>query len=157
MDVREFLKTVPEFSQLTQEDIERLAAAARVAEAKANSPVDVQGEPADRFYILVSGRLGVTLDLDLGVSKKSYIVTSVGPGQMFAWSGLVGNPHYTAGSRTLTDCTYLEFQVDRLNKVFADDPRLGYAVMQMVARGIAGRLRAMQLQLVQQYALSEAE
>jgi CRP-like cAMP-binding protein len=157
VDVREFLKTVPEFSPLVNEDIELLAAIARVAEVKAGASVDVQGKPADKFCILVSGRLGVTLDLDLGVSKKSYIVTTVGPGQMFAWSGLVGNPHYTAGSRAMTDCMYLEFDTDRLNRAFVEDPRLGYAVMQMVARGIAGRLRAMQLQLVQQYALSEAE
>ena len=97
------------------------------------------------------------LDLDLGVAKKSYIVTSVGPGQMFAWSGLVGNPHYTAGSRAMTDCTFLEFDVAALASAFDSDPQLGYVVMRMVAQTIASRLRAMQLQLAQQYALSEAE
>lgn len=157
MDVKAFLKTIPEFGHLTDTDIERVAKVAVVGEVKAGARVDQQGETATKFYILVSGRLGVILELDFGVRKKHYMVTSLGPGQMFAYSGLVGNPHYTAGSRAVTNSSYLEFDVAKLEREFDEDPRLGYVMMRMVARTIASRLRAMQLQLVQQYALSQAE
>jgi len=157
MDVKEFLKTIPEFAQLPEADVDLVARIAKVGEVKAGSMVDVQGEPATKFYILVSGRLGVVLELDFGVAKKNYMVTSVGPGQMFAYSGLVGNPHYTAGSRAMANSTYLEFDVAKLNAAFNEDPRLGHVMMRMVAQTIASRLRAMQLQLAQQYAVSEAE
>jgi CRP-like cAMP-binding protein len=157
MDVKAFLKTIPEFAQLPDADVDVVARLAKVGEAKAGSMVDVQGEPATKFYILVSGRLGVVLELDFGVTKKNYMVTSVGPGQMFAYSGLVGNPHYTAGSRAMANSTFLEFDVAKLEKEFEADPRLGYVMMKMVAQTIASRLRAMQLQLAQQYAVSEAE
>jgi CRP-like cAMP-binding protein len=157
MDVKEFLKTIPEFAQLPEADVDLVARIAKVGEAKAGSMVDVQGDPATKFYILVSGRLGVVLELDFGVAKKNYMVTSVGPGQMFAYSGLVGNPHYTAGSRAMANSTYLEFDVAKLNAAFNEDPRLGHVMMRMVAQTIASRLRAMQLQLAQQYAVSEAE
>ena len=157
MDVKEFLKTIPEFAQLPEADVDLVARIAKVGEVKAGSMVDVQGEPATKFYILVSGRLGVVLELDFGVAKKNYMVTSVGPGQMFAYSGLVGNPHYTAGSRAMANSIYLEFDVAKLNAAFNEDPRLGHVMMRMVAQTIASRLRAMQLQLAQQYAVSEAE
>jgi CRP-like cAMP-binding protein len=157
MDVKAFLKTIPEFGGLADADIERVAKIAVVGDVKAGSMVDVQGEPATKFYILVSGRLGVVLELDFGVRKKSYMVTSLGPGSMFAYSGLVGNPHYTAGSRAMTNSTYLEFDVEKLNAAFNEDPQLGHVMMKMVAQTIASRLRAMQLQLAQQYAVSEAE
>jgi CRP-like cAMP-binding protein len=157
MDVKAFLKTIPEFAQLSDADIDRVAKIARVGDAKAGDMIDVQGEPATKFYILVSGRLGVVLELDFGVTKKNYMVTSIGPGHMFAYSGLVGNPHYTAGSRAMANSTFLEFDVARLNGAFDEDPRLGYVMMRMVAQTIASRLRAMQLQLAQQYALREAE
>jgi len=157
MDVKEFLKTIPEFAQLSDADIDLVAKLAKVGEVKAGGMVDVQGEPATKFYILVSGRLGVVLELDFGVTKKNYMVTSVGPGQMFAYSGLVGNPHYTAGSRAMANSAYLEFDVAKLNAAFNEDPRLGHVMMRMVAQTIASRLRAMQLQLAQQYAVSEAE
>ena len=85
------------------------------------------------------------------------MVTSVGLGQMFAYSGLVGNPHYTAGSRAMANSTYLEFDVAKLNSALDEDPQLGHVMMKMVAQTIASRLRAMQLQLAQQYAVSEAE
>jgi CRP-like cAMP-binding protein len=157
MDAKQFLKTIPEFAPLADSDLDRIARIARPGAVKANKLVDVQGQPADKFYILMTGRLGVVLNLDLGVSQKSYMVTTLGPGHMFAWSGVVGNPHYTASSRALVDSTYLEFEVSALQKEFEDDPRLGYVVMRMVSQTIASRLRAMQLQLAQQYALSEAE
>jgi CRP-like cAMP-binding protein len=157
MDVKAFLKTIPEFEQLPDADVDLVARLAKVGEAKAGGMVDVQGEPATKFYILVSGRLGVVLELDFGVTKKNYMVTSVGPGQMFAYSGLVGNPHYTAGSRAMANSTYLEFDVAKLDAAFKEDPRLGHVMMRMVAQTIASRLRAMQLQLAQQYAVSEAE
>jgi CRP-like cAMP-binding protein len=157
MDVKAFLKTIPEFEQLPDAGVDLMARIAKVGEAKAGSMVDVQGEPATKFYILVSGRLGVVLELDFGVAKKNYMVTSVGPGQMFAYSGLVGNPHYTAGSRAMANSTYLEFDVAELDAAFNEDPRLGHVMMKMVAQTIASRLRAMQLQLAQQYAVSEAE
>jgi len=157
MDVKAFLKTIPEFAQLPEADVDLVAGIAKVGEVKAGSMIDVQGEPATKFYILVSGRLGVVLELDFGVTKKTYMVTSVGPGQMFAYSGLVGNPHYTAGSRAMANSTYLEFDVAKLNGAFNEDPRLGYVMMRMVAQTVASRLRAMQLQLAQQYAVNEAE
>jgi CRP-like cAMP-binding protein len=157
MDVKAFLKTIPEFAELPDADVDVVAGLAKVGEVKAGNMVDVQGEPANRFCIVVSGRLGVVLELDFGVRKKSYMVTSLGPGSMFAYSGLVGNPHYTAGSRAMTNSTFLEFDVAKLEKEFESDPRLGYVMMKMVAQTIASRLRAMQLQLVQQYALSQAE
>ena len=157
MDVKAFLKTIPEFAQLPDADVDLMARLAKVGEVKAGGTVDQQGEPATKFYILLTGRLGVVLQLDLGVSKKDYMVASLGPGQMFAYSGLVGNPHYTASSRAITNSTYLEFEGAKLEKEFEADPRLGYVMMRMVARTIASRLRAMQLQLAQQYALSQAE
>ncbi len=157
MDVKSFLKSIPEFSELRDEDLERASAIARVGQAKANELIDVQGQPANKFYILVSGRLGVVLDLDFGVTKKSYVVTTVGPGHVFAWSGIIGNPHYTASGRALTDCTFLEFDSARLQQAFDEDPKLGYVVMRVIAQAIASRLWAMQLQLAQQYALSQVE
>jgi CRP-like cAMP-binding protein len=75
---------------------------------------------------------------------------------MVGWSGTVGNPTYTAGSKTLTEATLLEFEVDKLEKEFDEDPRLGFVMMRGVAATIASRLRHMQLQLVQQYAVRES-
>lgn len=156
MDVKEYLRSLPAFEDLGDEDLNRVVRHGRVRDVKAGEQIDVQGEPATMFYILVSGRLAVVLDLDFGVSKKSYMVTSIGPGQMFAWSGMVGNPTYTASGKTLSDSVILGFQVPELEREFQEDPRLGYVVMRAVARTIASRLRHMQLQLVQQYAVHES-
>uniref|UniRef100_A0A7V3PSQ5 Cyclic nucleotide-binding domain-containing protein n=1 Tax=candidate division WOR-3 bacterium TaxID=2052148 RepID=A0A7V3PSQ5_UNCW3 len=156
MDIKGFLKTIPEFDRLTEQQLEKIARIARVQSVKAGEPVDVQGQPADRFYILVSGRLAVVLTLDFGVVQQTYQIMTLGPGQLFAWSGLVGNPHYTAGSRALTDCAFLEFNVQELLNLFDQDPGLGYVMMRLVAQTIASRLRHLQLQLAQQYALRES-
>lgn len=157
MNVKEFLRGLEWFDLLSDEELDGVARLAQVRTAKAGSAIDVQGQPAVMFGILVSGRLAVVLSVDLGVVQQSYQVVTLGPGEMFAWSGMVGNPHYTAGSRCISDCTYLEFDAAKTQATFDDDPRLGYVVMRLVARTIASRLRQMQLRLVQQYALSQSE
>lgn len=157
MDVKEFLRTLPAFEHLGDQDIDRVVKHARVKKVEAGQMVDVQGEPSNTLYIMVTGRLGVVLGLDFGVAKRNYMVTTVGPGQMFAWSGMVGNPVYTATGKTLADSVLLEFEVPALEKEFEEDPRLGYVMMRAVAQTIASRLRHMQLQLVQQYAARESE
>ncbi len=156
MDIKEFLQSVPVFDHLQEEDFDRLVKLARTKEIKAGEMVDAQGDPATRFYIIMTGRIAVVLGLDFGVSKKSYMVTTIGPKQMFAWSGMVGNPTYTAGGKVLADSTVLEFEVSELEKEFDEDPRLGYAVMRGVAKTVASRLRHMQLQLVQQHAVRQS-
>lgn len=156
MEIKEFLQGIEGFDQLSAEEIARVAGLAELKTVKAGQPIDVQGEPARMFGILVSGRLGVVLDLDFGVSKQTYQVMAIGPGEMFAWSGLVGNPHYTAGSKAIADCSYLEFDAAKARGLFDEDPKLGYVFMRLVAQTIASRLRHMQLKLVQQYALSES-
>lgn len=154
--LKSFLKGIEGFERLEEGELEQVVRIARVGSVKAGEAIDVQGAPADKFYILISGRLAVVLTLDFGVAHQSYQLTTLGPGQMFAWSGLVGNPYYTAGSRAITDCSYLEFDVKELERLFEEDPRLGYVLMRLVARTIASRLRHMQLQLAQMYALRES-
>jgi CRP-like cAMP-binding protein len=156
MDVKEFIRNISAFDHVSEDELDRVAKLAHVREVKAGVIVDPQGDPAMKFYILVKGRMAITLDMDFGVSKKSYMVTTIGPGQMFAWSGLVGNPNYTAGGKTLVDCTVLEFKVQELEREFESDPLLGYSMMKAVAKTVASRLRNMQLQLVQQYAVRES-
>jgi CRP-like cAMP-binding protein len=156
MDVKEFLQSIPAFNHLNEAEFDRLVKLARVRQAESGETIDAQGAPADRFYILVHGRVAVVLGLDFGVSSSEYMVTTIGPGQMFAWSGMVGNPKYTASGKMLTDCTVLEFDVPALEKEFEADPQLGYAVMRAVAQTIASRLRKMQLQLVKQHAIRES-
>jgi len=150
MDVKAFLKGISGFDRVEESELERIAKIAQLKSVKAGGSVDIQGEPADKFYILVAGRLAVVLTLDFGVAHQTYQLMTLGPGQMFAWSGLVGNPHYTAGSRAISDCSFLEFAVRDLERLFEEDPRLGYVMMRLVAQTIASRLRHMQLQLAQQ-------
>ena len=156
MDIVSFLSRISGFDRLEPAEVERIARIGKLRSVKAGEPIDVQGEPAEKFCILVSGRLAVILTLDFGVAHQTYQVTTLGPGQMFAWSGLVGNPHYTAGSRAISDCSYLEFDVRELERLFEENPRLGYVLMRLVAQTIASRLRHIQLQLAQQYALRES-
>jgi len=156
MDIVSFLSRISGFDRLEPAEVERIARIGKLRSVKAGEPIDVQGKPAEKFCILVSGRLAVILTLDFGVAHQTYQVTTLGPGQMFAWSGLVGNPHYTAGSRAISDCSYLEFDVRELERLFEENPRLGYVLMRLVAQTIASRLRHIQLQLAQQYALRES-
>lgn len=156
MDIKDFLRGVPGFRRLADEHFDRIVPLARERQVKAGTVIDRQGDPAERFYVLMQGRVAVVLEVDFGVSCNSYIVTSLGPGEMFAWSGMVGNPKYTASGEALTDATVLEFRIGEMERVFDEDPELGYHFMRAIARIISSRLRHMQLQFVKQAAIRES-
>ncbi|MFO7675866.1 MAG: Crp/Fnr family transcriptional regulator [bacterium] len=156
MDVKDFLKGMPVLAGLADEQLDRIAALGKIRQVKAGSMIDVQGEPAEKFYILMQGRVAVVLAIDFGVSKNSYIVLTVGPGEMFAWSGMVGNRKYTAGGEAQIDSTVVEFTSSELVAAFEVDYELGYRWMRAVAKTIASRMRHMQLQFVRQAAIRES-
>lgn len=98
-----------------------------------------QGEAADRFYLIESGR--VSLDYEL-TKEKQVQIQEIGAGEALGWSWLAP-PHKWQFSATAIDpVTASVFPVAALRELFAREPRLGYAVMERAAQAVLERLQA---------------
>jgi len=104
-----------------------------------------ENDKAYSVIVLLDGRVGIQMDIGNG---RKLMVSTVEPGEITAWSGLVPPYHFTASGRAVEDCEVAIFRSEDLNRLFDENPRFGYQFMQRIACVTAQRLRDAHLQLM---------
>jgi CRP-like cAMP-binding protein len=94
-----------------------------------------KGEPADRFYIMVEGRVR----LSLGPGELLAHVASE-PNELVGWSSLAENKTYTASAECVGPVKVLRFDSQQLNEILRQDPASGMAFFKNLAAIIGRRL-----------------
>lgn len=94
-----------------------------------------EGEAADRLYVLLEGRVRISL----GESGHVVYLVSRG-GEAFGWSSLVGRERYSASAETVEPTTLIFFERERLHQVLVKDPANGMILYEGLAKTLAGRL-----------------
>jgi CRP-like cAMP-binding protein len=94
-----------------------------------------QGDPADHLYILLKGRVRLTLpEPELAVHTVSR------GGEVFAWSSLVGRETYTATAECLEETKVLAFDRKGLARLLDEMPAYGMMFYRRLARSLGDRL-----------------
>ena len=104
-----------------------------------------EGERGDSFYIVHRGH--VALDMRLPTEGCTRLLT-LGPGEVVAWSALVGDGRMTATAVTADVAELIELSGAEVLKQCEADPQLGYRVMRRLAGALAKRLLATRLQML---------
>jgi predicted acylesterase/phospholipase RssA/CRP-like cAMP-binding protein len=93
-----------------------------------------QGEPGDSLYILVHGRLQVTIRNDKG---KEEVVGEVARGEIVGEMAVLTGEPRSATARAIRDSELVRFSKDAFERVIGSNP----AAMMMVARQLVSRLK----------------
>ena len=96
------------FAAASRTSLERLAASAVDMHVAASTPVVVEGDVADAFYVVLLGQLVVTAVGERGGAP--HMLRTLGPGTYFGEIGLIGHIPRTATVTTRTDCTLLRIE-----------------------------------------------
>lgn len=144
VDVEE-LRGFELFASLDGKELAKLARIGSLEELDAGSGVFAEGEPAATVYVIVDGRVGVTMKSRLG---REAVIDEIGPGGMFGWSAALEDRTFTAAVRTVEHSTLLAFDGDRLRQLFADSPRIGYRIVSNIALVVSTRLTKLRSRLV---------
>ena len=75
-------------------------------------------------------------------------ILSVGPGDMIAWSALLGDGRMTASAVAIEDTEVVAIPAADALALSETHPEFGYYLMQRVANALANRLVATRLQLL---------
>ena len=140
-----------ENSVLTKEDLNQIVMIAHLTEPmkdRLSQIIDVlkfdkdeilfkEGEPAHRFYMLRSGN--VLLEQRIS-DKVTACVGSVKPGFSFGWSAMVDNGIYTTEAVCIEPSEIYSFKRDKINKLFEQDPEMGFRMYQRLLEIIKKRL-----------------
>jgi CRP/FNR family transcriptional regulator len=141
------MKQAPLFSALGKPEMESLLGACRIQDLPAGSQVFSPLERAERFYVILAGRVKV---YKLSARGNEQILHLYGPGQTFGEAAMWAGISYPAFAAALVDTTLLVVSRSALRDLIERNADLALAMM----AGMASKLREFNL-LIEQLSLKE--
>jgi len=119
------------FEFLDPEQIDALSSAIEVIELEAGAVIYGKGCEAEYFYVVLEG--GVALRLP-GRGSATILIEELAEGSMFGsfFSRALGS--YFCTAQCMKDTKLLRIDNTSLNKIFEDDPHLGYAIHSRISQ-----------------------
>ena len=94
-----------------------------------------EGDPAESFYILVKGRIKLTLG-----EKSREVYVAYQPGEIIGWSSLIGRETLSATARCLEPSILSKVDRKRFLDILGEHPTEGATLFQRVATMLGNRL-----------------
>lgn len=138
----------PFFKALEDRYIQFVAGCASNVRFEAGQLLFREGEEANTFYIIRTGRVALEIN---AVERGSLIIDTIDPGEVLGWSWFIApyRWHFDARAIELTRAIALDGKCLR-TKCEADH-HLGYELLKRVAAVMEQRLQAARLQLMDLY------
>jgi CRP/FNR family transcriptional regulator, cyclic AMP receptor protein len=105
MDEQELLRSVPIFSELGEADFSSLAKVANRRRYPKDSVVFFENEQGDFFFMILEGRIKVTI---LGDDGREIILSMLGPGDFFGEMAMMGDGRRVADVVATSPITLVE-------------------------------------------------
>jgi CRP-like cAMP-binding protein len=138
-------------SSLPDDVLEALAASASLEGFAAGTTLFREGAQNDRLMIVSVGRVA----LEMRVPGRGEIrILTLGPGDMVAWSALLGGGRMTTSAIAVEDTQVLCVAAARVLALCEANHTFGYHLMRQLSRALADRLVATRLQLLDLFAES---
>lgn len=102
------------------------------------------GSEADRAYLVVSGRVALTLPIQVRSGEEEVVVDEALPGQTVGWSGLVPPHRFTLNAAAAIASELVELPREVLLAHFVTQPRVGQLVNRNLAAVVGHRLQVFQ-------------
>ncbi len=138
-----FSETLPEHV------LQQTAGLAAMRGVPAGTVLFREGALNDQWMIIAIGRVA----LEMRVPGRGDVrIMSLGPGDLVAWSALLGGGRMTTSAIALEDTQVVCMQAASMLALCESDAVIGYHLMREVAYALANRLVATRLQLLDLFA-----
>lgn len=137
------------FKGLDDAAMSRILVRAAIRRVARDEVVYEQGAPADRFYVLLEGRLMVS---QVTVDGRQVIVRVVHPGDLFGFATALGRSDYPATPRAVVPSRALGWPMSEWDTVVLAHPHLAVTAMRTIGQRLDEahtRLREMSTQEVE--------
>jgi CRP/FNR family transcriptional regulator, cyclic AMP receptor protein len=145
--LRPLLAEHPFFEQLDPSFLDLIVGCAKNVRFDADEHLFNEGDLADGFFLIRSGRVAV----ELLVHHQPIVVNTFGPGELLGWSWLVPPHHWHFDARAVEVTRAIEVSGPCLRDKCDANPALGYAVLKRLAHDIERRLYRSWTQMVDVY------
>ena len=135
----------PFLKGLSTPHLEILGSCAREVAFGADERLFREGDPANRFYLILEGE--VALESDAG-ERDPVLIQTLGAGEVLGWSWLLPPYYWQFNARAVRPTKAVFFYGTRLREACERDHDLGYELMKRTAAVVIQRLQAARRQLV---------
>ena len=136
----------PFFRELTPQHVQLLADAAMLKEFKPGEIIFKEGDPANRFYILINGEVEV---LNEGRDGTAVPVQLIGPGDVLGWSWLFPPYYWHFAARATENSRAIFFYGTWLRESCERDHDFGFAMLKRMSAVVIQRLQCARKRLVE--------
>jgi CRP-like cAMP-binding protein len=146
--IRDLVAAHPLLTDLPAGDHDLIAGCGQNVHISADRYLFRQGEAADVFYLIRSGRVAIEVTPSAG---QPLVVSTAGPGSLVGWSWLFPPYRWHLDARAVDDVGAVALDGACLRRKCESDNAFGYRLMQRFAQLAVDRLQAARLQLLDLY------
>jgi CRP-like cAMP-binding protein len=145
--IEHYLPEHPFFLGLDERAIALMAGCAVNVHLRAGEYLFHEGEPADTFFVIRSGRVAI----EMRRPTDGVVLDTAHEGDVVGWSWLVPPYRWTFDARATEETGAIAFDGACLRGKCMDDPALGYALLQRVVQVMSSRLQSARVRLLDLY------
>lgn len=149
------LRKIKRYSGLNADDAAGIADIASIREVPANTDLFTAGEPADRLYILLDGRVSLSIPVP-GRSHSESVVTTISKGELLGWSALLPDHVWQTSARTLKACRLIQIPGPELRDVCEQNTDIGYHITKLALNAVGQRLTESRHQILDIFGQADA-
>lgn len=146
--IPDLLSEHPFFHDLPRETLELIAGCGQNVHFGPDTPIIVEDQAADVFYVLRTGKVAIEVNTP---RRGSLVIETIGPGELLGVSWLVPPYRWTFDARAVESTGAIALDAACLRGKCDDDPALGYEMFKRFAVLVRDRLQATRLRLVDLY------
>jgi CRP-like cAMP-binding protein len=151
--IDQLISEAPTFEGLSAEHLEIIAGCAWNEHFEDGTKLLVEGEPAERFYLIRHGTVALEVHAP---GRGPLMIATLHDGEVVGWSWLFAPHRWAMDGRTVGPCSVVTFDGACLRGKCDDDHELGYQLMTRFAANVIDRLQTTRLQLLDLYGRAPA-
>lgn len=144
-DLSEILRQHPFLHELSDEHMKTLVGCASNVRFADGNVLVREGELANRFFLIRSGRVALEVDLP---GRRGIRIQTVGPGEVLGWSWLIYPYRWHFSGVAVADTRAVALDGECLRRKCESDFEFGYDMLKRLAHVMERRLEATRLQLL---------
>lgn len=144
----EYLSGHDFFSGFSEEIRQLLWQCSTSREIKKDQILFVQGDIADKFYVIRTGLMSIQVPAIMGPTLE---IETLGMDQVLGWSWLIPPYRWHFQTSALEDSELLEFDGTRLLARCEQDPKFGYELLKKFAGLMSERLNAARKKIMEEW------
>jgi CRP-like cAMP-binding protein len=130
---------------LSPASLKLLVAPATTVELAGGQFLFREGTKVSRIYVLLAGQIDLTMNVP---GRGAVRILSLGPGELIAWSGVLGDGVMTCSATSADSTRLIAFESQAIKQLCETTPEFGFEFMKLMATALAKRLMATRLQLL---------